>query len=74
MSWRLDHPYLITDRMEDVTHPESVRVNPKCDRTLLLYGYLRGAPLKPHNSRVHLAGVGDFEVEVSGGLIRVSRE
>jgi hypothetical protein len=41
-----------------------VRLNPKADRSLLLYGYLRGSPLKPH-TRIHLAGVGDFELEVS---------
>jgi hypothetical protein len=51
-------------RFEDVTPPETVRLNPKADRSLLLYGYLRGSPLKPH-TRIHLAGVGDFELEVS---------
>eukprot|EP00775_Hariotina_reticulata_P007582 gene7582-7787_t len=62
LSWRLDHPYLIADRMEDVTPAEPVRLNPKVDRDLLLYGYLRGAPLRP-GSRLHLAGVGDFDLQ-----------
>lgn len=38
-------------------------MDPKADRSLLLYGYLRGSTLKPH-TRLHLAGVGDFELEV----------
>ena len=54
---------LCSCRFEDVTPPESVRLNPKADRSLLLYGYLRGAPLKPH-TRIHLAGVGDFDLQV----------
>jgi ribosome biogenesis protein BMS1 len=55
--------------MEDITPAEPLRLNPKADRQLLLYGYLRGAPLRP-GSRLHLAGVGDFDLQVpqtSGG-------
>jgi hypothetical protein len=32
LSWRLDHPYVVTDRMEDVTPRDTVRTDPKCDR------------------------------------------
>jgi ribosome biogenesis protein BMS1 len=39
---------MIADRFEDVTDPEAVRANPKCDRSVTLYGYLRGANLKPN--------------------------
>ena len=42
-------------RMEDLTDPEQMRQNPKCDRKVSLYGYVRGAHLK-HNSRIHLIG------------------
>ena len=42
LQWRESHPYVITDRMEDLTNPEDIRVNPKCDRNVSLYGYLRG--------------------------------
>jgi ribosome biogenesis protein BMS1 len=42
-----------------------VRVAPKCDREVVLYGYLRGANMK-EGARVHIAGVGDFNVEVRG--------
>jgi hypothetical protein len=51
----------VADRFEDVTPEETVRVNPKCDREVALFGYLRGANLK-RGQRVHLAGVGDLDV------------
>ncbi|XP_051151391.1 ribosome biogenesis protein bms1 [Andrographis paniculata] len=59
LSWRVSHPYILVDRFEDVTHPEEVRVNSKCDRNVTLYGYLRGCNLKK-GSKVHVAGVGDY--------------
>jgi len=59
--WRTTHPFLIGDRIEDVTNPEEIRVNPKCDRSVSLYGYVRGTHLKK-NSDLHLAGVGDFKL------------
>ena len=55
--WREAHPYLIADRMEDITDPESLRVNPKVDRNISLYGYIRGTSIKNH-SNVHIAGEG----------------
>ncbi|KAM4636632.1 ribosome biogenesis protein BMS1 homolog [Discoglossus pictus] len=63
--WQTSHPYLLADRMEDLTNPEDIRVDPKCDRKVSLYGYLRGAYLK-NKSQVHIPGVGDFALsEVS---------
>ncbi|XP_043109930.1 ribosome biogenesis protein BMS1 homolog [Puntigrus tetrazona] len=59
--WRTSHPYVVADRMEDLTDPEAIRLNPKCDRTVSLYGYLRGTFLK-NKSQVHIPGVGDFSV------------
>ncbi|CAG8682073.1 16974_t:CDS:10, partial [Dentiscutata erythropus] len=56
--WRNTHPYLVADRVEDLTDPEEVRQNPVCDRTVTLYGYLRGTNMKP-NIRVHIPGAGD---------------
>lgn len=41
--------------MEDLTDPEMVRVDPKCDRTVSLYGYLRGTYLK-NKGQVHIPG------------------
>lgn len=46
LSWRAAHPYILVDRLEDVTPPEKVQLNNKCDRNITLYGYLRGCNLK----------------------------
>lgn len=43
-------------RMEDLTNPEDIRTNVKCDRRVSLYGYLRGAYLK-NNSQIHMPGI-----------------
>lgn len=43
-------------RMEDLTNPEDIRTNVKCDRKVSLYGYLRGAYLK-NNSQIHMPGI-----------------
>ncbi|XP_061088772.1 ribosome biogenesis protein BMS1 homolog [Conger conger] len=59
--WQTSHPYVLADRMEDLTDPETLRVDPKCDRTVCLYGYLRGTYLK-NKSQVHIPGVGDYGV------------
>ncbi|KAK1881184.1 Ribosome biogenesis protein BMS1 like [Dissostichus eleginoides] len=59
--WQTSHPYVLADRMEDLTDPETVRKDPKCDRTVSLYGYLRGTYLK-NKGQVHIPGVGDFQV------------
>ncbi|XP_075890928.1 ribosome biogenesis protein BMS1 homolog isoform X2 [Nelusetta ayraudi] len=59
--WQTSHPYVVADRMEDLTDPEKVRKDPKCDRTVSLYGYLRGTYLK-NKGQVHIPGVGDFQV------------
>lgn len=47
--------------MQDITPPESIEDDPKCDREVTVYGYLRGANLKP-GAQAHLAGVGDMAV------------
>lgn len=41
--------------MEDLTDPEKVRTEPKCDRTVSLYGYLRGTYLK-NKGQIHIPG------------------
>ena len=38
-----------------MTDPERIRQNPKSDRTVCLYGYMRGAHLK-NESKVHIMG------------------
>jgi len=44
--WRNSHPYILADRVEDVTDPELIRTKPKCERTIALFGYVRGTHLK----------------------------
>ena len=48
-------------RLEDVTDPELVRRQAKCDRSVCLYGYVRGTHFHNH-SHVHIPGCGDFSV------------
>ncbi|TYI07566.1 hypothetical protein ES332_A10G236100v1 [Gossypium tomentosum] len=67
LSWRTSHPYLLVDRFEDVTPPERVQMNSKCDRNVTFYGYLRGCNLKK-GTKVHIAGVGDFSLAGVTGL------
>ncbi|XP_020585704.1 ribosome biogenesis protein BMS1 homolog [Phalaenopsis equestris] len=61
LSWRAVHPYLLVDRFEDVTPSERLHSNKKCDRNIILYGYLRGCNMK-RAAKVHIAGVGDFSL------------
>ena len=62
LTWRNQHPYALVDRVEDVTPPEQVATDPGMDRSVVLYGYVRGSHLKA-TSRLHLIGVGDFGIE-----------
>lgn len=43
-------------RMEDLTDPEEIRKNPKCDRNVSLYGYVRGTHLKKQTA-CHIPGM-----------------
>lgn len=40
LTWRTTHPYILADRVEDLTPPELIRQNPKVDRTISLYGFV----------------------------------
>lgn len=62
LKWRNEHPYMLADRITDLTHPQSVADDPKCDRKVAIYGYLHGTPLPSTAAHVHIAGVGDFHV------------
>ncbi|XP_018580000.1 ribosome biogenesis protein BMS1 homolog [Anoplophora glabripennis] len=61
LQWRTTHSYLLGDRYEDLTNQELIRKNPKCDRNISLYGYIRGVPLKKETA-VHIAGLGDLKI------------
>ena len=60
--WRNSHPYALADRMLDITPPTLIEENPKCDRTVALYGYLRGTNFPSHDARIHVPGIGDLSV------------
>lgn len=66
--WRNSHPYCLADRFLDITPPTDVERNPKCDRTIALYGYLRGTNFPAQGSRVHVPGVGDLSVSSTEAL------
>lgn len=46
LSWRNTHPYALIDRVEDLTDPQLTHENPKTDRKVVFYGWLRGTNLK----------------------------
>ncbi|KAI9737828.1 MAG: Glycoside hydrolase 2 (Mannanase, beta-galactosidase) [Cirrosporium novae-zelandiae] len=60
--WRNSHPYCLADRFLDITPPTAIEENPKCDRTVALYGYVRGTNFPTDGARVHIPGVGDLTV------------
>ncbi|KAK1056009.1 Glycoside hydrolase 2 (Mannanase, beta-galactosidase), partial [Friedmanniomyces endolithicus] len=60
--WRNSHPYALADRMLDITPPTQIEENPKCDRTVALYGYLRGTNMPGYEAKVHVPGVGDLTI------------
>ena len=47
------------DRVEDVTSPQDINADAKCDRDITFYGYVRGTHLK-QGTKVHLVGAGDY--------------
>ncbi|KAJ2441786.1 Glycoside hydrolase 2 (Mannanase, beta-galactosidase), partial [Coemansia sp. RSA 2440] len=62
LAWRSTHPYMLADRVQDLTDPEALAANPKANRTVALYGYLRGTHMKGHD-RVHIPGAGDYQLD-----------
>jgi len=47
------------DRFEDITDPAAVQNDSSVDRTVALFGYVRGTNLKK-NTKIHIPGCGDF--------------
>ncbi|KNC52613.1 uncharacterized protein AMSG_08477 [Thecamonas trahens ATCC 50062] len=60
--WRNTHPYVLVDRVEDVTNPQDVKDNPGVDRNVVLYGYVRGTHLKS-NMQVYIPGAGEYAMD-----------
>jgi ribosome biogenesis protein BMS1 len=61
LTWRSTHAYVCADRYEDVTPPADVAADANVNRTISVYGYVRGTYLK-HSQSVHMLGVGDFPI------------
>ena len=53
LTWRNTHPFVLVDRLEDITDRKEVDQNPN--------GYIQGFNLKKNQS-IHLLGVGDFPI------------
>ena len=68
LKWKMSHPHVLADRMEELTLPQDIEDNPLCDRTITLYGYLRGTNLSALDPKVHIPGVGDFTISQVTGL------
>ncbi|KAK6224726.1 AARP2CN domain-containing protein [Colletotrichum tabaci] len=60
--WRNSHPYAIIDSYRDITHPTKIEEDSKCDRSVVLSGYLRGTNFASQGQRIHVPGLGDFTV------------
>ncbi|PWW72358.1 DUF663-domain-containing protein [Tuber magnatum] len=60
--WRNSHYYALADRMVDLTDPVALEDDPKVDRKVALYGYVRGLNFPNEGARVHIPGVGDLSV------------
>ncbi|CDS41864.1 ribosome biolocus tagsis protein BMS1 [Echinococcus multilocularis] len=62
--WRTGHPYMLVDRLEDVTSPRILAEDEKASRVISLYGWVRGAPIETSfsNPLVHIPGLGDFPI------------
>ena len=71
--WRNTHPYVVVDRVEDITPQDRLLTaaadgtSAEIDRDVTLYGYVRGTHLQPHH-RVHLIGVGDFPIHALSSI------
>jgi ribosome biogenesis protein BMS1 len=67
--FRQSHPYCLADRFLDITPPTEIEEDSKCDRTIALYGYLRGGVnFQAEGARVHVPGIGDLRVSRIEGL------
>ena len=60
LQWRSAHPYVVCDRMEDMTPAAALHADPLIDRRIALYGYVRGTLLHP-GQLLHWMGVGDYK-------------
>ncbi|KII70146.1 Ribosome biogenesis protein BMS1 [Thelohanellus kitauei] len=62
ISWRTTHPYILSDRIEDLTEQESVRKDPSVDRKVAFYGYVHGTYMRQRD-KIHISGCDDFSID-----------
>ena len=60
--WRTTHPYLLADRIEDITSEAIIAQDETCDRSVVFYGWLRGCTLRSAISSLHIPGAGDYSI------------
>lgn len=60
-TWKNQYPYLLTDKIDDITPQSIIQQNYRSNRTIVLYGYVRGTYIKSGQS-AHLLGVGDYVI------------
>lgn len=61
LAWRSTRPYMLVDRIEDITSDEKIQSEPHCNRNYCLFGYSRGSFFR-EGQQAHIPGVGDFQV------------
>ena len=59
--WRNSHPYVIADRVEDITPSSAISRDDEVERIVAIFGYVRGTNLR-QAMRVHVPGLGDFSM------------
>ena len=62
LQWRVQHPYLLVDRIEDQTGLDKIRQDKFVDRNVTLYGWVRGGVALREGQQVHMPGAGDFAI------------
>ena len=64
---------LLPFSIEDLTHPNMIRQDSKCDRTVCLYGYVRGCPIKK-DTFIHIPGESTLSSFVEEEAIAIVNE
>ena len=68
LTWRNTHPYVLVDRVEDITYPNNVEIDEDQNKEIAFYGYIRGTNFSD-NQKIHIPGVGDFTCENVKSLV-----
>ena len=63
IQFKQNHSFVLGDRWEDITSPLEIEKNPITDRTVSIYGYVRGGAHLREGQRVHVPGMNDFTVQ-----------